>query len=228
MCIGRTLRTLTYIDGYSYLRSWQSCFVMFYIIIYWFYYSFVPRGLKRGSEAARLLGLRFLNPLRKWTLSLVYIVCRRVEVFATSRSLVQRSPTDFRVSECDRETSTRRRTWPMRGCRTTGEKTELEFCKCINYKFDTFFLRPDFRKTFMVQASVFFIRTSCEDVAMDCDIRLVITNLKLDTNLIFYEKLGLSCVYSCRNLCKRHSTITFQEIYTQNHINVFPDDYYRI
>jgi len=135
---------------------------------------------------------------------------------------------DYRVSECDRETSTRRRTWPIRGCRTTEEKTELQFCKGTNYNFDIFFLRPNFPKTFTVQTSVFLIRTSCEDVVMDCDTLLVIMKLNLDTNLIFYEKLGLSCVYICRNLCKRQSTITFHEIYTQNHTNIFPDDYYRI
>jgi len=93
---------------------------MFHIITNWFYYSIVPRGLKREFAAARLLGLRFLNPLRTRTLSLVSIVCRRVEVFATGQSLVQRSPIDCRVSECDRETSTRRRTWPIRDCQATG------------------------------------------------------------------------------------------------------------
>jgi hypothetical protein len=117
---------------------------------------------------------------------------------------------------------------PLGAVEPREKKTELEFRKCTNYNFDVFFLRPNFRKTFMVQASVFLIRTSCEDVAMDRDTRLVITNLKLDTKLIFYEKLGLSCVYIYRNLCKRHSTITFHEIYTQNHTNVFSDDYHRI
>jgi hypothetical protein len=35
----------------------------------------------------------------------VNFVCCPVEVCATSRSLVQRSPTEFDVSECDREAS---------------------------------------------------------------------------------------------------------------------------
>jgi hypothetical protein len=39
---------------------------------------------------------------------LVSVVCCQVEVSATSWSLVQRSPTDCGVSECDRETSTKR------------------------------------------------------------------------------------------------------------------------
>ena len=32
------------------------------------------------------------------------------------RSLVQKSPTDCGVSECDRESSIVRRPWPIRGC----------------------------------------------------------------------------------------------------------------
>jgi hypothetical protein len=38
-------------------------------------------------------------------LSLVSVVCCQVEVFATGWSLVQRSPTECGVSECDREAS---------------------------------------------------------------------------------------------------------------------------
>jgi hypothetical protein len=37
--------------------------------------------------------------------SVVNLACRQVEVFATGRSLVQRSPTDCGVSLCDLETS---------------------------------------------------------------------------------------------------------------------------
>jgi len=46
--------------------------------------------------------------------ALVVVYCQ-VEVSATSRSLVQRSPTECYVSECDREAWTMRRPW------TTGE-----------------------------------------------------------------------------------------------------------
>ena len=42
-------------------------------------------------------------------LSVVSIVCCQVEVSATGRSLVQRSHTDFDVSECDVEASEMRR-----------------------------------------------------------------------------------------------------------------------
>jgi hypothetical protein len=38
-------------------------------------------------------------------LSLVIVVCFQVEVSATGRSPFQRSPTEFGVSECDREVS---------------------------------------------------------------------------------------------------------------------------
>ena len=38
-----------------------------------------------------------------------------VEVSVTSRSLVQRSPTQYGVSECDREASIMRRPWPTGG-----------------------------------------------------------------------------------------------------------------
>jgi hypothetical protein len=49
-------------------------------------------------------------------LSLVSVVYCQVDVSATGRSLVQRSPTSFGVSECDREALIMRRPWPIRGC----------------------------------------------------------------------------------------------------------------
>ena len=53
---------------------------------------------------------------RRWhgCLSVVSVVCCQVEVSATGRSLVQRSPTEC-VSECDSEASTMRRPWPPGG-----------------------------------------------------------------------------------------------------------------
>jgi len=44
-------------------------------------------------------------------LSLANVVCCQVEVSATVRSLVQRSPTECGVSECDLEASLVRRLW---------------------------------------------------------------------------------------------------------------------
>ena len=55
-------------------------------------------------------------------LSLVTAVCCQVDVTATDRSLVQRSPVDCGVSECDREASIMRTPWPMRGCYTMKKK----------------------------------------------------------------------------------------------------------
>jgi hypothetical protein len=43
-------------------------------------------------------------------------VCCQVEGFATGRSLVQRSPIECSVSECDREASIIRKPCPTRGC----------------------------------------------------------------------------------------------------------------
>ena len=51
-------------------------------------------------------------------MSLVSVVCIEVGVSASDGSLVQKSSTEFGVSECDREDSTMRRPWPTRGCRT--------------------------------------------------------------------------------------------------------------
>ena len=44
-------------------------------------------------------------------MSVMNVVCCQGEVSAASRSLVQRSPTECGVSECDREASTMRRPW---------------------------------------------------------------------------------------------------------------------
>ena len=72
-----------------------------------------PRGLRRGSAATRLLGMRVRIPPRAW-ISLLSVVCFQVEVSATGRSLVQRSPTDCGVSEYDREASIMKRPWPRK------------------------------------------------------------------------------------------------------------------
>jgi len=54
-----------------------------------------PCGLKRGSAAARLLGLRVRMPLGAGvTVCGESFMCYQVEVSATGRSLVQRSPTE--------------------------------------------------------------------------------------------------------------------------------------
>jgi hypothetical protein len=58
-------------------------------------------------------------------LSLVSVMCCQVEVSATGRSLVQRSPTVCGVSECYREASIMRRPWPTRGCCAIKKDTRI-------------------------------------------------------------------------------------------------------
>ena len=71
-----------------------------------------PRGLRRGSAAARLLRLRVRIPRRHGCLSLVNVLC--CQVTAMGRSLVQRSPTECDMAGCDLEPSIIRRPWPTR------------------------------------------------------------------------------------------------------------------
>ena len=75
------------------------------------------------SAAAPLLGLRVRIPPGDKDVSLLCVLCVvQVEVSASGRSLVQRSPTECGVSKCDRETSIRRKPWPIRGfCAMGGE-----------------------------------------------------------------------------------------------------------
>jgi hypothetical protein len=54
----------------------------------------LPRGLRRGSAAARVLGLGVRITPGAWMSALVSVVCCQVGVSATGRSLVQRSRTD--------------------------------------------------------------------------------------------------------------------------------------
>ena len=53
-------------------------------------------------------------------LCLVNVVRCQVQVSATDRSLVQRSPTECGVSEYDREVSIMRKPWPKGGCCAIG------------------------------------------------------------------------------------------------------------
>jgi hypothetical protein len=57
-----------------------------------------------------LAGVAGWNPARGHVcLFLVSVVCCQIEVSATGQSLVQRSPTECDVSDCDLEISTKRR-----------------------------------------------------------------------------------------------------------------------
>ena len=64
---------------------------------------------RRRSVVTRFVGMW----VRADCPSLVSVVCCQVEVSATGRSLVQRSPTECGVSECDLDTSTTRRSGPL-------------------------------------------------------------------------------------------------------------------
>ena len=60
-----------------------------------------PRGLRRSSAAARLIGSWVRIPPEAWIfVCCEYYVCCQVEVSATSWSLVQRSPSDCGASLC--------------------------------------------------------------------------------------------------------------------------------
>ena len=60
------------------------------------------------------------------------VECCQVEVSASGRSLVRRSPTKCGVSECDREASIMRRPWPTGGCCAMG-KIETKIKKVDKY-----------------------------------------------------------------------------------------------
>jgi hypothetical protein len=55
-------------------------------------------------------------PARHESLSLTSVVCCQVEVSASGRLPIQRSPKEFGVSECIRETFVMRRPWLTGGC----------------------------------------------------------------------------------------------------------------
>jgi hypothetical protein len=59
---------------------------------------------------------------------LLWVLCCQVEVSATGWSLVQRSPTECGVSECDREASTMRRPRPTRAVEP-WKKKNINICK---------------------------------------------------------------------------------------------------
>jgi len=69
-------------------------------------------ALSRTFAVARLLGLRVRIP----DVCLCDCYMLSVDVSASGWSLVQRSPTECSVTECDREASIWKRLWPTRGC----------------------------------------------------------------------------------------------------------------
>ena len=88
----------------------------YYIYIYIYSRSQWSQGLRHGSAFSRLLGLRVLILQGHGCLPLVSVLCCQVEFSASGWSLVQRSPTECVVSECNREASIMRRPYLTRGC----------------------------------------------------------------------------------------------------------------
>ena len=69
----------------------------------------------KASVCGRSLAVGFESCRGHGCLPLASVVCCHVEVSATGGSLIQRSPTEYFVSECDREASIMRRPWPTKG-----------------------------------------------------------------------------------------------------------------
>ena len=100
-----------------------------YIYIYISCRSQKPRGLRRGSAAASLLGFRVRIPPGGWL-----SVCCRCFVLSGRNlwvGLIIRLEESYRVwcsvFECDREASFMRRTWPIRGCCAMEIYTHTQF-----------------------------------------------------------------------------------------------------
>jgi 2-methylaconitate cis-trans-isomerase PrpF len=75
----------------------------------------------KARVCGRLLaGIAGSNVAEGMVVSLVRVVRCQVEVSALGRSLVQRSPTDCGVSECDGEATIMRRPWCTVGCCCMG------------------------------------------------------------------------------------------------------------
>ena len=72
------------------------------------------RGPTSGSVATRLLGLRVRTSTGPW-ISLCLECCVMSEFSMTGWSLVQRSPTECGVSECDCEATIMRWSWTTKG-----------------------------------------------------------------------------------------------------------------
>jgi hypothetical protein len=78
---------------------------------------------KAWAFSRSLAGIVGSNPARGMDVSLLVVfVCCQAEVSPTGPSLVQRSPTERRVSECDLETSKRKRLRPDLSCCTRGKE----------------------------------------------------------------------------------------------------------
>jgi hypothetical protein len=88
-------------------------------------------------------------------------VCCQFEVSAADRSLVQRSPTEYDVAECDLETSIMRRPRPTRGCRAMKQLLFHIFIGVQFLSFVTTFPTSDFlctTRSTMISKSTFILK----------------------------------------------------------------------
>ena len=84
------------------------------------------KALVCDRSLARIAGS---NPTVAW-MPVFSIVCCQVDVSATGASLVQRSPTECGVSNCDSETSIMRKSWPTRDRCATEEEMSWSI-RCV-------------------------------------------------------------------------------------------------
>ena len=132
--------TNSQVPHYVCFTLFSSIFLSFFDIIFSTYYFFVsiiyllvvsltvPVAVRSkswvyGRSHARTAGS---NPAGGMHVSVVSVVCCQIEVYATGRSLVQRNPTAYGVSECDREISTMRFR-PTRAVELQGKKNGYYF-----------------------------------------------------------------------------------------------------
>jgi hypothetical protein len=71
------------------------------------------------------------NPAGDMDVYLLLVLCRQVEVSATDRSLVERSPTEYGVSKCDNEVSIMRMPWPISDLILMLHPLQLGFPVCL-------------------------------------------------------------------------------------------------
>jgi hypothetical protein len=160
-------------------EEWSVIYTYIYLSIYLYRPIFIhcrsrwPRGLRRGSAAACLLGLRVRIPPGQW----LYISCDCcvLEFSATGRSLVRRSPTECGASECDRDASTMRRPWHTRCSCTMKKKNSLihPFLYLVVYAYIKLFIHP-FVYLSCIQALMYSFIHSFIDIFIPASVLLFI------------------------------------------------------
>ena len=100
------------------------------------YRSQWPRGLRRGSAAARLIKVWVRIPSGSW----IFVTCDCCVLWGRGFCVVPRNSTECDVSECDRLVSLMRRPWPSRGCCVMRK---MHYIKSLRF---SFFNKPIFRR----------------------------------------------------------------------------------